>query len=120
MRSANANHSPIAAGSSISRHTASGCAATMRSRSTSIIALPPGRLVDSVRAMNRTDSERFEQAYRSLWGALHRSDDPELSQHERQLLHHVPAQGVGVSLIELARHLALPKSSASVLVKSLA
>jgi MarR family transcriptional regulator, lower aerobic nicotinate degradation pathway regulator len=51
--------------------------------------------------------------------ALHKSDDPDLSQHERQFLHHVPARGA-VSLTELARHLALPKSSASVLVKSLA
>ena len=46
-------------------------------------------------------------------------DDPDLSQHERQLLHHVPADGA-ISLGELARHLALPKSSASVVVKSLA
>jgi DNA-binding MarR family transcriptional regulator len=46
-------------------------------------------------------------------------DDPDLSQHERQLLHHVPARGA-ISLTELARHLALPKSSASVVVKSLA
>jgi len=55
-----------------------------------------------------------------VWGALHRSDDPDLSEHERQLLHHIPASGEGVSLTQLARHLALPKSSASVLVKSLA
>ena len=46
-------------------------------------------------------------------------DDPDLSQHERQLLHHVPADGA-TSLGELAAHLALPKSSASVVVKSLA
>ena len=55
-----------------------------------------------------------------MWGALRRSDDPDLTQHERQLLHHLPAHGAGVSLGELAHHLALPKSSASVLVKSLA
>ena len=54
-----------------------------------------------------------------MWGALHRSDDPDLSQHERQLLHHIPAEG-GVALTWLARHLALPKSSTSVLVKDLA
>jgi DNA-binding MarR family transcriptional regulator len=46
-------------------------------------------------------------------------DDPDLSQHERQLLHHVPHDDA-VSLSELAAHLALPKSSASVVVKSLA
>jgi DNA-binding MarR family transcriptional regulator len=51
--------------------------------------------------------------------ALHRPDDPDLSQHERQLLHHVPMHAA-ISLTELARHLALPKSSASVVVKSLA
>lgn len=69
--------------------------------------------------MNHSDAERFESAYRRVWGALHRSDDPDLSQHERQLLHHIPAEG-GVALTWLARHLALPKSSTSVLVKDLA
>ncbi|MET0809839.1 MAG: MarR family winged helix-turn-helix transcriptional regulator [Thermoleophilaceae bacterium] len=69
--------------------------------------------------MNHSDAERFEIAYRRVWGALHRGDDPDLSQHERQLLHHIPAEG-GVALTWLARHLALPKSSTSVLVKDLA
>lgn len=50
--------------------------------------------------------------------ALHRGDEPDLSQHERQLLHHVPAGG-GVHLNHIAWHLALPKSSASALVKDL-
>ena len=53
-----------------------------------------------------------------MWGALHRGDDPELSQHERQLLHHVPRSG-GIALTALAAHLALPKSTASVVVKDL-
>ena len=48
-----------------------------------------------------------------------KGDDPDLSQHERQLLHHIPSEG-GVSLGWLAQHLALPKSSASVLVQDLA
>jgi DNA-binding MarR family transcriptional regulator len=68
--------------------------------------------------LNSPDHERFERAYRRLWGALHRGDEPGLSQHERQLLHHVPASG-GVALMDLARHLALPKSTASVVVKDL-
>jgi DNA-binding MarR family transcriptional regulator len=68
--------------------------------------------------MNRSDTERFELAYGRVWGTLHRPDDPDLSQHERQLLHHIPAQG-GVPLTWLARHLALPKSTASVLIKDL-
>lgn len=68
--------------------------------------------------MNSSESERFERAYRRVWGALHRGDDPELSQHERQLLHHVPAEG-GIALTALAAHLALPKSTASVVVKDL-
>ena len=68
--------------------------------------------------MNSSDHERFERAYRRLWGALHRGDEPGLSQHERQLLHHVPASG-GVALMDVARHLALPKSTASVVVKDL-
>lgn len=68
--------------------------------------------------MNSSDSARFERAYASLWLALHRGDEPDLSQHERQLLHHVPVDG-GVQLSEVAWHLALPKSTASVLVKDL-
>jgi DNA-binding MarR family transcriptional regulator len=68
--------------------------------------------------LNSPDHERFERAYRRLWGALHRGDEPGLSQHERQLLHHVPASG-GVPLMDVARHLALPKSTASVIVKDL-
>jgi DNA-binding MarR family transcriptional regulator len=68
--------------------------------------------------VDSSDAERFERAFRRVWGALHRGDDPELSQHERQLLHHVPADG-GVALTALAAHLALPKSTASVVVKDL-
>ena len=68
--------------------------------------------------MNSSEHERFERAYRRIWGALHRGDEPGLLQHERQLLHHVPAEG-GVALTDLARHLLLPKSTASVLVKDL-
>lgn len=69
--------------------------------------------------MNRSDTERFEAAYQRVWGALNRGDEPDLSQHERQLLHHIPAEG-GVALTWLARHLGLPKSTTSVLVKDLA
>lgn len=68
--------------------------------------------------MNGSETERFEQSYRRIWGALNRPDDPDLSQHERQLLHHVPASG-GVALKWLARHLGLPKSTTSVLLKDL-
>jgi DNA-binding MarR family transcriptional regulator len=50
--------------------------------------------------------------------ALHHGDDPDLSQHERQLLHHVPLEG-GIQLNRIAWHLALPKSTASALVKNL-
>jgi MarR family transcriptional regulator, organic hydroperoxide resistance regulator len=69
--------------------------------------------------MKGSAAERFEELYRRIWGALNRPDDPDLSQHARQLLHHVPAEGA-VSLTSLAEHLALPKSTASVLVKDLA
>jgi len=68
--------------------------------------------------MNSSDSARFERAYATIWMTLHRGDEPDLSQHERQLLHHVPAGG-GVELKHIAWHLALPKSTASVLVKDL-
>ena len=69
--------------------------------------------------MNSSESERFERLYRRIWGALNRPDDPDLSQHERQVLHHVLPAG-GVALTWLAGHLGLPKSTTSVLVKSLA
>jgi DNA-binding MarR family transcriptional regulator len=69
--------------------------------------------------MKGSAAERFEGLYRRIWGALNRPDDPDLSQHARQLLHHVPVDGA-VSLTSLAEHLALPKSTASVLVKELA
>jgi DNA-binding MarR family transcriptional regulator len=69
--------------------------------------------------MKGSAPERFEELYRRIWGALNRPDDPDLSQHARQLLHHVPAEGA-VSLTSLAEHLALPKSTASVLIKDLA
>ncbi len=69
--------------------------------------------------MNSSETERFEAAYRRIWGSLNRPDDPDLSQHERQLLHHV-AEAEGVPLGWLAGHLGLPMSTASVLVKGLA
>lgn len=69
--------------------------------------------------MNSSSQEQFEELYKRLWGALRRPDEPDLTQHERQVLHHVAAID-GISLTELAHHLALPKSSASVVVKSLA
>src|SRR3954462_13036090 len=78
----------------------------------------PSTLTASVQFVNLSDPERYELAYRRVWGALHRGDEADLGQHERQLLHHVPAQG-GVALSWLARPLALPKSTASVLVKDL-
>jgi DNA-binding MarR family transcriptional regulator len=68
--------------------------------------------------VNGSEAERFERSYRRIWGTLNRPDDPDLSQHERQLLHHVPASG-GVALTWLARHLGLPKSTTSVLLKDL-
>ena len=69
--------------------------------------------------MNSSAQEQFERSYRKIWAVLRKRDDEDLSQHERQILHHVPRHGA-ISLTELARHLALPKSSASVVVKALA
>jgi DNA-binding MarR family transcriptional regulator len=69
--------------------------------------------------MKSSDSERFEKAYRLVWGALNKPDDPDLSQHERQVLHHVAAAD-STPLTWLAEHLGLPKSTTSVLVKALA
>ena len=63
--------------------------------------------------------ELFERLYTRLWAALNRPDSPDLSQHERQLLHHLaPARPVNLGW--LAGHLGLPKSTASTIVKRLA
>ena len=70
--------------------------------------------------MNSSATERFSDAFARVWLHLRRGDDPDLSEHERQLLHHIPAKAPGVTLGEVADHLALPRSSASVLVKDLA
>jgi DNA-binding MarR family transcriptional regulator len=70
--------------------------------------------------VNSSVNERFQDAYAALWLQLRRGDDPDLSEHERRLLHHIPAGAPGVTLGDVADHLALPRSSASVLVKDLA
>jgi DNA-binding MarR family transcriptional regulator len=61
----------------------------------------------------------FEDLYRRLWAALNRPDDPDLGQHERQLLQHLTAERP-VTLGWLASHLALPTSTTSTIVKRLA
>lgn len=70
--------------------------------------------------MKDSVTERFEAAYGRVWMHLRRGDESDLSEHERQLLHHIPPSAPGVPLGDVARHLALPNSSASVLVKDLA
>jgi DNA-binding MarR family transcriptional regulator len=70
--------------------------------------------------LNSSANERFQDAFARVWLHLRRGDDPDLSEHERRLLHHIPAAAPGVTLGEVADHLALPRSSASVLVKDLA
>ena len=67
---------------------------------------------------NRSQAEQFDELYGRLWRVLLKADAEDLSQHERQLLHHVPAEK-GIPLGVVARHLGIPKSSASEQVKSL-
>ena len=67
---------------------------------------------------NQSQAEQFDTLYGRLWRAFFKADVEDLSQHERQLLHHVPADQ-GVPLGEVARHLGIAKSSASEQVKSL-
>jgi DNA-binding MarR family transcriptional regulator len=67
---------------------------------------------------NQSYAEQFDHLYGRLWSALFKADDEDLSQHERQLLHHVGDEK-GVPLGVVARHLGIPKSSASERVKSL-
>jgi MarR family transcriptional regulator, organic hydroperoxide resistance regulator len=67
---------------------------------------------------NQSQAEQFDYLYGRLWRAFFKADEEDLTQHERQLLHHVGAEK-GVPLQEVARHLGIPKSSASERVKSL-
>jgi DNA-binding MarR family transcriptional regulator len=64
------------------------------------------------------DAKRFDDLYRRLWAMLARHADEGLPHRAREALHHVPARD-GISLSDLAKHLALPRSSTSVLVKEL-
>ena len=72
-----------------------------------------------VHNMNSSEMELFERLYTRLWAALNRPDTPDLSQHERQLLHHL-TPAAPVNLGWLAGHLGLPKSTTSTIVKRLA
>ena len=67
---------------------------------------------------NQSHAEQFDRLYGRLWSALFKGDVEDLSQHERQLLHHVSGAR-GISLGMVANHLGIPKSSASERVKSL-
>jgi DNA-binding MarR family transcriptional regulator len=67
---------------------------------------------------NQSYAEQFDHLYGRVWRAFFKADAADLSQHERQLLHHVPSDG-GIPLGDVARHLGIPKSSASEQVKSL-
>ena len=67
---------------------------------------------------NQSQAEQFDRLYGRLWRVLLKADTEDLTQHERQLLHHIPAEK-GVPLGAVARHLGIPKSSASEQVKSL-
>jgi MarR family transcriptional regulator, organic hydroperoxide resistance regulator len=67
---------------------------------------------------NQSYAEQFDQLYGRLWRAFFKADAEDLSQHERQLLHHIAGEK-GIPLGVVARHLGIPKSSASEQVKSL-
>src|ERR1700674_3715499 len=67
---------------------------------------------------NQSYAEQFDQVYGRLWRAFFKADAEDLTQHERQLLHHIGSEK-GIPLGVVARHLGIPKSSASEQVKSL-
>jgi DNA-binding MarR family transcriptional regulator len=67
---------------------------------------------------NQSQAEQFDKLYGRVWRAFFKADSHDLSQHERQLLHHIQ-EGRKVPLGDVARHLGIPKSSASEQVKSL-
>src|SRR3989441_10785711 len=63
-------------------------------------------------------AEQFDLLYGRVWRTFIRPDADDLSQHERQLLHHVPAVG-GIPLGDVSNHPGIPKRSASEQGKSL-
>jgi DNA-binding MarR family transcriptional regulator len=67
---------------------------------------------------NQSQAEQFDKLYGQVWRAFFKGDTQDLTQHERQLLHHIQ-EGRKVPLGDVARHLGIPKSSASEQVKSL-
>jgi DNA-binding MarR family transcriptional regulator len=67
---------------------------------------------------NKSTAEQFDRLYGRVWRTFIKPDADDLSQHERQLLHHIPAAG-GIPLGDVCNHLGIPKSSASEQVKSL-
>jgi DNA-binding MarR family transcriptional regulator len=67
---------------------------------------------------NQSYAEQFDVLYGRIWRAFFKADTEDLTQHERQLLHHVGSEK-GIPLGVVARHLGIPKSSASEQVKSL-
>src|SRR5262245_16873064 len=93
-RSAKVNHSAARSGSATRAQTFSTGASPRDSRT---ISITDGSSRYDVHRMNSSESERFEALYRRIWGALNRPDDPELSQHERQMLHHVRPDGVALT-----------------------
>lgn len=68
--------------------------------------------------MEGSESERFERAYGRLWTSLRRANDADLARHEVRLLRRLGGED-GTPLTPLARHLGLPKSTASLVVKEL-
>jgi len=67
---------------------------------------------------NQSVAEQFDKLYGRIWRSFFKADAEDLTQHERQLLHHIGSE-TGVPLGAVARHLGIPKSSASEQVKSL-
>lgn len=64
-------------------------------------------------------TRRFADSLAGVWLAFRRlEDEGELTSHERDVLAHVPAEG-SLSLRQLAEHLAIGLSTASVLMKRL-
>ena len=67
---------------------------------------------------NQSYAEQFDRSYGRIWRAFFKADAEDLTQHERQLLHHIAGEQ-GIPLGAVAHHLGIPKSSASEQVKSL-
>src|SRR5205814_10568680 len=111
-----AYHSGRRSAEATTSHICAAAAGMVLSRSIFTTALPPNESLHGwsrLYAMaNKSTAEQFDALYGRLWRAFIKPDADDLSQHERQLLHHVPAVG-GIPLGGVPNNHGIQMSKAS-------